>query len=74
MTTYKIVVDNGKPYEVIAENEKELIAELKSQYLESQIEDYAYFDVKVYDEKDEDISESQFITELIGEIMGESEK
>ena len=69
--TYKVIIDNGKPSETTANGEIELRAVLKQQYAESQKTDYAYFDIKVYDNKGTDLSESQFITEIIGEIMNE---
>ena len=72
--SFLIVIDNGKPYEVKVKNENELKAELKKQYAESQKEDNAFYDVKVYNENDEDISESQFITEIIGEIMSQEQE
>ena len=64
---YKIVFDNGKPYEVIVNNEEELKTELRKFYLENKDND-DYFNAVVYNNKDEDISESQFIEEIIGEI------
>ena len=69
--TFKVIIDNGKPSETTANGEIELRAVLKQQYAESQKTDYAYFDIKVYDDKGTDLSESQFITEIIGEIMNE---
>jgi len=70
--TYKIVFDNGKPYETTAKDELELKAKLKEFYLNNkESEDYAYYDAFVYDENGEDITESQFITEIIGDILNE---
>jgi len=65
---YKIVIDNGKPYEVTAETETELKKVLTEQYAESQKTENPYFDILVYDAENNDISESQFITEMINEI------
>lgn len=69
--TFKVIIDNGKPSETIANGEIELRAVLKRLYEESKKTDYAYFDIKVYDKYETDLSESQFITEIIGEIMNE---
>lgn len=69
---YTITIDNGKPYEVKADGIEDLKAELKEAYGESQKTDYAYFDIKVYNGNGEDISESQFITEMIAEIMNDT--
>lgn len=66
---FKVVVDNGKPYEVFVNHEGELRELLKEQYENSKENDYAYFDVFVFDGVGNDISESQFITEMIGDIM-----
>lgn len=73
-TTYKIVFDNGKPYEETAKGELELKAKLKEFYnfCESHADEYAYYDAFIYDEKGEDISESQFIAEIIGDILNEN--
>jgi len=68
---YTITIDNGKPYEVKADGIDDLRAELKEAYAESQKTDYAYFDVKVYNGDGEDISESQFITEMINDLIEE---
>ena len=72
--TFKVIIDNGKPSETTANGEIELRAVLKRLYEESKKTDYAYFDIKVYDKYETDLSESQFITEIIGEIMNEGEK
>ena len=65
---YKIIIDNGKPYDVIAINEDDLKKTLKEFY--DYNKDNENFNLFVLNDKDEDISESQFITEMIGEIMG----
>ena len=66
---YKVIFDNGKPFEEIFNSEEELRKGLSDFYLEIQKSDYAYCDVIVLNDKDEDISESQFIQEIIGEII-----
>ena len=45
-----------------------LLEELKKFYEKNKNEDYA-FDVVVFNDKDEDISKSQFINEIIKEIL-----
>ena len=64
---YKIIFDNGKPYEETAENKTDLKAKLKKFYEEQDKEDY--FNAYVYNDKDEDITETQFIDEIINEIL-----
>ena len=64
---YKIIIDLGKPYKEEVKTEEDLKKILNNV---NQIKDnYAYCDVKVLNEKDQDISESQFIQEIIGEIL-----
>lgn len=67
---YNLIIDNGKPSEETAENETELRAILKRGFEETKNTDYPV-DVFVYNEKGEDISESQFISEMISDIMNE---
>jgi len=71
MTSYKILFDNGKPYEVLVLNERELKIELEKFYRMNKLEGIEMFDAKVYNYEDNDISESQFIQEMIKEIIGE---
>ena len=68
---YKLIIDYGKPYEEEANTEEELKTELTKLNEISKKEEYAYFDVVVLNEKGEDITESQFIQEMISKIMGE---
>ena len=72
---YKIIFDNGKPYEEIATTETELKAKLKDFYLRYKDTDeetnaYIYF---IQDKEEIDLSESQFIDEMISEIIQECE-
>jgi len=71
--SYKIIFDNGKPYEIIVNSEAELRKELKDFY-DSQEDKTDYFNAYVYDENDNDITESQFITEIIGNIINTDDK
>ena len=59
-----------KDFMETAENETELRAILKRGFEETKNTDYPV-DVFVYNEKGEDISESQFISEMISDIMNE---
>ena len=77
LTSYRIVFDNGKPFEVVVTSEKELKAELKKFYeqnkqdnIDQQV-DSDWYTANVYNKQGEDISESQFISEMISEIIGE---
>jgi len=70
MEKYKIVFDNGKPYTKEVLGEEELEKSLKDFFEENKEDDFG-FNAIVYNDKDEDISESQFISEMIGEIIGE---
>jgi len=66
---YKIVFDNGKPYEQNAYSNEDLKEQLKEFYLRNKEEDNAQYDAEVFNDKGEDISESQFIKEMISEII-----
>lgn len=69
-TKFKIVFDTGKPYEVSCKNEEELRSELKKFYIENKGNDYQY-DAKVFNDKNEDISESQSMSEMMADIIEE---
>lgn len=57
---------------VMCDNYKTLKRTLKDFYIEAKEKD-EQINVFVFNDKDEDISENQFITELIGEILDEVE-
>ena len=64
---YKILIDLWKPYEQEVETEEDLKKILENI---NQIKDnYSYLDFKVFNDNNKDISESQFIQEIIGEIL-----
>ena len=70
---YKIIFDDGKPYEVDVNTDQELKNELRSFYIQNKDDDYEY-DCQVLELQEHtkeliDISESQFIEEMIGEII-----
>ena len=75
---YKLIYDNGKPSEILANSEDILKAELKRIYLNDILKencDYCdYCDLIILDEQDNDISESQFINEMISDIKDETEQ
>jgi len=67
---YKIIFNVGKPYEVVVNNEDELKQKLKEFYeTYKENEEYSYYEVNVFNENDDDITESQFIEEIVGEIL-----
>lgn len=66
MVKYKVVFDVGKPYEEEVE-EQDLERVLRDFYYDN-IEEFPDLDVAVYKD-DEDISESQFIKEMISRII-----
>jgi hypothetical protein len=63
---YKVVFDVGKPYEEEVE-EQDLERVLRNFYYDN-IEEFPDLDVAVYKD-DEDISESEFIQEIISRII-----
>jgi hypothetical protein len=80
MTRYKIILDEGKPFEVLTTSEKNLKKILKDFYVKNTSETFEhYFDAKVfrfeYGENFKgwiEISETQFIQEIISEIIEEN--
>lgn len=64
---YIIIFDDGKPFEVVVYGELELTRALKDFYNKNKEND-GFYDCRVYLD-DDDISESQFITEIIGGII-----
>lgn len=65
---YKVIYDNGKPYEEQYINAQQLEAGLRKFYEDNKDSDYD-FDVTVLDDKDEDIGESQWIQEIVADIL-----
>jgi hypothetical protein len=65
---YKIVFDDGKPYEKKVTGEKALKKALKDFYLKHKDSD-SYYDSHVYNSRGDDITESQFVTELVGSFL-----
>jgi hypothetical protein len=64
---YKIIFDTGKPYEKIVK-EKDLYKELLRFYEENK-DNNGFYDIKILDMNDIDFTESQFIQEIIGDII-----
>jgi len=55
---YKIIVDNGKPYELLILNKKILFKELlRLNEEEEEKEDNPYFEIYIFNSKDEDVTE-----------------
>lgn len=69
---YIAIYDNGKPYEEKYSTENGLKNGLKDFYLKNKDNDDDY-DVKIYDTSKREISESQWIQEMIADIMEEVE-
>lgn len=67
---YRVVYDAGKPYEETYDNDEDLANALQDFYLANKDSNYP-FDAVVYDENDEDITDSQFIQEIIDNISVE---
>ena len=65
---YKVVFDDGKPYEETFKDEAELIKGLENFFILNQNSEYQ-FDVIILDNKDNDVSDSQFINEMIADIL-----
>jgi hypothetical protein len=66
-TTYKVILDNGKPQELECNTTEELKQVLNKAYLLSF--DSPHFEIYVYDSDNKDITETQFIDEMIKEII-----
>ena len=72
---YTVVYDDGKPWDESYNSDEELKAGLKKDYIalkarRDEGDDFPH-DVFIYNANDEDISEEQFIAEMIAEIMKE---
>ena len=57
---YTIVVDYGKPYDIKVKTKKQLMIELKKLKNIHDEGDHPYFDIFVYDEYDNDITNEVF--------------
>ena len=67
---YKVVFDNGKPYEEYFKTETDLKKALKKFYDDNNNSTiFNNFDCQVFNDDDEDITDSQFINEIVGEII-----
>ena len=65
---FKVLFNCGIPYEENFKSIEDLSKGLKDFYLKHKDEGY-FYDVEVFNNLNEDISESQFITELIGGFL-----
>ena len=63
---FKLIVDYGKPYEQEINTDEELEEELLKLKEMAESGEYPNLDVKILNEKGEDITENQFIQEMIG--------
>lgn len=71
-TLYTAIFDEGKPYSIVFEDLDELKEELIKFYYRNKDEGYDY-DCKVYNHLGDDISESQFIQDMIEDIIREDD-
>ena len=69
---YKIIYIEGKPYEEEYNSDPELYNALKEFYERNKESDYPY-DVIVYDENDNEITDSNFMESMVSEIISEFE-
>lgn len=67
---FTVVLDAGKPYEKRVSGRRGLKKVLKDFYLENKNNEH-HFDVHVYDEKGDDVTEGMVVQTLIGEILEE---
>ena len=67
---YKIIVDVGIPYTIEVDTDEQLIKELKE--LSKKADTEPCFNLIILNDKGEDISESQFIEEIVEEILNEA--
>ena len=66
---YKIIYDNGKPSEILVNSEAELRAELNKIFIDIRTDFYAYCDLIILDENDNDITTSPQISLTIADIQ-----
>jgi hypothetical protein len=67
---WTVVFDVGKPYEEHYDSDEALEQGLREFY-EQHKDSEDSFDAKVYNSKGEDFTETQFIEELVSDILGE---
>jgi deoxyadenosine/deoxycytidine kinase len=65
---YKLILDNGKPYEIEIKNKKELVKELTSFYYDN-YENNDYYEVFVYNKDNKEITNNKFIIKIINKII-----
>jgi hypothetical protein len=68
---YKVIFDSGIPFEEKFDNVTALKTALARFHQHNKDNDYPY-NAQIFNEKDEDITDSQFITEMIAEILEET--
>ena len=71
---YKIIYDNGKPSEILVNSEAELRAELNKIFIDIRTDFYAYADLIILDENDNDITTSPAISLIICDIQNTREE
>lgn len=66
---YTLIIDNGKKNKIKVKGNKDLAVELQLCYNTIMSGKYARYDIKVYNHKEEDITESNLINEIISTIL-----
>lgn len=72
-TKWSVIFDAGKPYEQTYATDAALEQGLKEFYMNNKDSDYPY-NALVYNANGDDFTESQFVVEMVGNIMGEEEE
>ena len=70
MIKWVVVFDNGKPFEESYTSDEALENGLREFYEHNKDSDYSY-DAKVYNANGDDFTETQFIEEMMSEILGD---
>lgn len=66
---YKLLIEKDIPEEIIINSDEELTTKLKQLDKMVKDEDLYYFDVKVFNSNDDDITESHFIQSIINDFI-----
>ena len=66
---YSVIFDNGKPYTEVFNTAEDLKQGLKDFYDRQDKEDY--FTAEVFNQEGEEITESQFINEMVGDFLND---
>jgi hypothetical protein len=67
---YQVIYDYGKPWSEYYASDEDLEAGLR-RFFEAHKSEDGYYDAKVYDVEGNDLSEEQFVAEIVAKIMEE---